>query len=216
MTPEFRVVIKLGNNRLRRLREDLGLSTHEAAEQIGVNYGSYVALENLHESPQGKHGEWRALALKIAAHWGESPEHLWPLAILAVQRPVVVLEAEADKAGWLMAEQERRLLQAPAADQLVMDRDVIRRLLEYLMPRDREVIEALYLRDESHEEVGAAMTLTSERVRQLEARALRLMRHAAGGAVRCRDCRGAGKDPRGRKCRNCHGQGWVWKAGKLP
>ena len=91
----FRVTVRVKNNRMVKLREELGLNLAEFSRRAGVQMGTVCALENFRKSPwTGK--DWRPIALKIAEFHGVSPEWLWPEVIQEVKKNAFMLEANAE------------------------------------------------------------------------------------------------------------------------
>lgn len=50
----LRLQLKLRNNVLMRLREEMGLSARQVAEGAGVTYGEYLRHEGLKKKPYGR------------------------------------------------------------------------------------------------------------------------------------------------------------------
>lgn len=176
---EFHLTMKLRNNLLRKRREELGLSVPKLAEACGVSYPHVLDLEGLKASPMTKSGEWRKAALALAEFFGCSPDDLFPESVLKVVAPEVKAELDAQKVlalGGLALEAEPPTLPDAMLSEKQLS-EAINDVLGDLTPREREVLLLMY-------EDGLTLTETArktgrgvERVRQIQAKALRKLRH---------------------------------------
>lgn len=186
---EFELTMRLRNNLLKRRRLELGLSTHEAAEKIGIGYATYLEIEGLRRSPIGGAGGghdrtgWRPSALKIAAFYGCSPEELFPGVVIAVTTPELAVEMSGEAVLAIAAHcAERASPMLPdAAIEEAEDAAELDRALLQLTAREEYVLGHRFGLDSDEErsltEVGEGMGgLSKERVRQIESDALRKIR----------------------------------------
>ena len=79
----LRATVRVRNNRLVTLREQLGLTQVAAAKLIGVQASVLSALETLRLGPVGMRGTWTKAATRISEFHGVSPEWIWPDAVLS-------------------------------------------------------------------------------------------------------------------------------------
>jgi len=127
----------------------------------------------------------------VAHRWSNAAGRVAQL-LLAVQEPLSLempVGSEQDtELGDLLEDESSPQPSSVASAHLL--REQMRELLDELSPRERQVISLRFgLRDGhaySLEEVGDKLALTRERVRQIEARALRRLRHLRG-SQRLRD-----------------------------
>lgn len=140
----FQVIVKIRNNRLIKLREQLGLSGPQVAEKMGVSYGVYIQLESLTASPMSARNEWRDVARRVAEFHGVDLEYLFPDAVLAVKQAIARREVEIEEIAPLLS---------GGADEMVSladgyDRqelaEKIAELLGELTQRDREIVSLIY------------------------------------------------------------------------
>ncbi len=139
---------------------------------------------------------------QLAAALGSDVEQVERLqtanrAVLSLDAPV----GEEDDAvlGDLVAHCDRPLPSEEVDSRRMAEE--LRKALETLTPQEREVLELRYglagRRDHTLEEIGRKMAVTRERIRQIEAKALRRMAHPARGGrllpfARPEEDRGAG------------------------
>jgi len=178
---DIRVTVKLRNNHLVQMREELGMTPQQFAEAIGVGYPTYLNYENMKASPLSK-GRNRvggpvglsSVAEKICAFHGVGPEALWPdeMATIRVTKNAYSFSLSLDEA--------KRL--AGAADKKLIGKEMARVLaccLERLAPRQQLIMACRFGLDREQmtlEETGEMMGVTRERVMQLENIALRKLR----------------------------------------
>ncbi len=185
-TKELRVHMRVSNNRMRKRREELGLTMTAASERAGVGLGVWSKYENLHDSPlqSRDHRKWRPTALKMARVLGVPPEWLWPDSVLEIAVPSVVREIFA-------SELRPGLTRAQMAPQLtspeeIMDRGQVNLTLEEaiaaLPPKERAVLRKRFGFDSTDGEgetlavAGEEVDVGRERARGLEAMALARLR----------------------------------------
>lgn len=179
---EFDVRIRIKNNRLVERREKLGVSALAFAAMVGVNYVTYIKYENLKSYPlRGKSpGSWTAQAKKIADFYGVQPEELWPNIVRKIKKNEVRKKINAEQAYLLVGEGTARL--SENTEDTVIKRELARDInavLATLTPREEKVLRCLYKEDLTLQEVGEKMGVSPGRIRQIEQKALRRLRHSS-------------------------------------
>lgn len=175
LDPVFRVTSKVSNNRLRALRERMGLSPRDLAVLAAVNYPLVLDYESFRLAPVSKKtGEWKASAVRLANALRVTPEHLWPDEALAVEQTVFVS----------LLNKEHFALQPPSPVELLEAsdlRDAVGRALVGMKDRERAVIAMRFglLGENEHTvtETAERLGVSRERARQIEMEALRRLRH---------------------------------------
>jgi RNA polymerase sigma factor (sigma-70 family) len=180
---EFRVEVRLRNNRLITYREQLGLKPREMAERIGVSYGTLLRYEGLRKNPVAKWGGWADSAVTIATYHGVSPSFFWPASVLAVEKPMAQIELSSDEARRLVAPGQVMTRLAPSPDDGVAKKELeeaFRLALSSLTDREERVLVYRFgLRGEAehtYSGTGERFGLSVERIRQIEAKALKTLR----------------------------------------
>lgn len=181
---ELELTLRVRNNCLKERREALGMNQAALAVAARVSLTRYRELECLRRTPRLRgDGPWREIALQLARFHCVEPEDLFPPAVLGVGQPVAVRKMNAADIYPLLTTHQERLLEGPdgAHDRAEL-REQVDRALAGLRPRDADVLRLRFgLEDgEEHtlEQIGAAFDLTRDRIRQLEARALRTLRRS--------------------------------------
>lgn len=178
-TREFRVAMRLYNNRMAEIREAHGWSQRHASAACGVSESAWNALESLRASPLAWTGAgatrvlaWSRVALAVATALEVEPGWLWPEAVIQVHGGKKSLKVGAAEAMALMGS-----VQSPEIHALGVE---TRKLLATLTPREEKVIRMRFgigeKSDHTAEEVGQDFGVTSGRIRQIEIRALRKLR----------------------------------------
>lgn len=193
----LRMDVRLRNNVLVRLREDLGLSARQMAIVGGVSYATYLDFESLKLSPLYAdsrinrcigHVGWKPSALSIAAFHGIGPDELWPAVVLAVVKRTASIELDGNDLARIAGVSRSRLL---PPDERVADaqrESTLRSAMSVVLtPREEMVVRARFgfggggglSLDEMAATMsqGAGHLVSRERVRQIEGRALRKLRY---------------------------------------
>lgn len=182
---ELEVTVSVRNNLLLSRRRALGFSQARLAAAAGVPLQAYGAIESMRLAPETKRG-WRRIAVALANFYDVAPETLFPEAVRLVKAARMVREMDVVEVAAIGGGQSRIALpdEAFEASQL---RDRLTSALSDLPARERKVLGLRFGLDgqgeRSLDEVGDTVGVTAERARQIEARAMRLLRHPR----RCRD-----------------------------
>jgi transcriptional regulator with XRE-family HTH domain len=177
----LRMIVKLVNNRMRELRENLGLSTVEMAQKMGIAYTSYIALENMRRRPVGQRGKWLSAAVKAASFHGLLPEDLFPDVITAVENSIVERKLDETEVMAVLSEQTARLSLGPESTCMDADQiEVLHRAIKTLSPVQQFIIAQRFGLDGGEERLladcGKDLNLSRERIRGLQETALGRLR----------------------------------------
>ena len=172
------------NTRLVAARKAKGLTQAEAARGIDMSVYRYEAIERLQRLPSEED------MAKIAGYFRQPVSNLFPDALLAAMEagvfdrryieltaPEIISLTEAQHLR-LTYDGEGRMIDEISRKEL---RERIDEVLETLEPRFREVLRLRFGLDDgvskTLEDVGSYFNVTKERIRQIEAKALRFLRH---------------------------------------
>lgn len=141
------VTVHVHNNRIKERRIDLGLSTHEVAEQAGVTYRNYIELENLKKPPLRKANmhsiqyEWRDSAIKLSLFFKVPLEELFPNVVLAIKKPIAVWKVSEEECSALLGTYSHNLLCGVDNPMESLElRERVRRVFSTLLPREEKII----------------------------------------------------------------------------
>jgi len=179
---DFSATIKLYNNQLKQRRAELGMTTRQISEALGISLATYLALERLGYSPWKRAGEWTRTAMKIAEFHGLPPEELFPEAIKHLKATTQVAEFNFD--DLVLCDMDTLPSLMPSPLELMEGRELrqgIADALKTLTPREERVLTArLGLDGEKGKElgeVGQEFSVSRERIRQIEMKAIKKLRH---------------------------------------
>jgi RNA polymerase sigma factor (sigma-70 family) len=182
MQKDYNVTVKVRNarilNALAKVDERAG---GKLAKKLGVPYAQMLDLINLKIEPVDKHGDWLPSVIKLAELTNTMPVELFSDA---QYYPLDVNVAQFE----MGQEEVMQLLNnthAPDPSEAIEYREMqqgIDDVLDSLTPREAEVLRLRFGidgKEHTMEEVGQVYGVSRERVRQLEAKALRKLRHPA-------------------------------------
>ena len=186
---EFSIRVKVYNNQLRQRRLELGLTGTKLAKEIGVSVQLYCALERLKTSPLTSKGEWTAAAKKLSAYHCVSADELFPDAVQAIQGPVVVERtvSASDLEGLAFGCGHANILDMLPSEIVEISEvyGALDKALRSLSAREEIILRQRFGigadggggEEMSLAEIGTGLGLTRTRIRQIEATALRKLRH---------------------------------------
>lgn len=175
---DYRVKIKVRNNRILKAMEEI--NAEPGQKWCEANSISYIVLNNLinmTSSPlNGKTKELSITAIKLCELLFKSADDLWSNEQLRpLERNFTELEMSAEQVSGLLANQEEAIyIQDFDAQNF---KDVLRKQMDCLNSRERKVLNLRYFNELTLDEVAKTMDVGKERVRQIEAKALRKLRH---------------------------------------
>lgn len=178
---DFRVTVTIRNGRLLRAIEAAGYESAAAfARATDIPYQTLANYLSLKRAPiDSRTGEWTHTALTLAVALRAIPEDLFPPQFLTrcLERNSITREASfGELAPALASPDPYKVLQIGEAS------SQLNNALSLLTPRQADVLRrrngmAPYDREQTLDEIAAAYGMTKERIRQIEGRAQRLLRH---------------------------------------
>ena len=155
--------------------QELGIETAaDLSRRSGVTQGDIGKLLNFRESPRAKNGEWRAVTLAICNALGSEPSELFP-EHLDHEIPTNRIESFVEHAQ-LSGGAALQLGPGEECQQVEMEQ-TIDEVLGTLTDRERSILKARFWEGKTLEETGSEHNVGRQRARQIEAKALRKLRH---------------------------------------
>ena len=178
---DYRVNIKVRNNRiLKAIEESGGTVGQKWCDANGLGYTSVNSLINMAVSPVTKMGELIPTAARLCEVLGKLPDELWSdEQIRPLEKNFTSLEMSREQIVALMPPDEIGL-QLTDFDQYMHMRELPEKLEEALANLDERkqyIIRSRFFDDKTLDELGKELGVSKDRVRQIEARALRQLRH---------------------------------------
>ncbi len=184
MNPEYLLQIQVKNNCLLGAMRDEGVqSVAELSRLLGVSQTNLGRVANLRESVYLQNGDVRQVYKKLADYFGLSPEELCPsdLHYQGLDKNKAERELTRDQVSRLT-----NISEQSTPDALVESQQLLGALdgaIEKLLPREQEIIDLRFTQELTLEEIAKVTGVTRERVRQIEMRALRKLRHPTNGLL---------------------------------
>jgi len=152
------------------IREQMGMSTRQFAEWLGLSYGAYNEIENLSRYPSSATIE--LMAQKI----GSAVEEAFPEYLREI-KSTTAIKTIPEREVLSLQEREIKMLAAPNANDLQRP---IAEQLATLSPRKERIVR-LYLGFDgppmTFNEIGRELKISDSRVQQIFNRAIRDLRH---------------------------------------
>lgn len=180
----YRVKVSVRNNKLLSAIEKQGYkSVAEFARWLNVSNTNIHNMVAMRVAPLTRTGEFSALAKNIMEVLGAAPTDLWTTEQLNMCLPRSSAERAVDASdiqAVLSGSLESMVLPSPETSAFEKERaDILDMVMAVaLTPREREVMLNRFYKGLTLEECAASYGATRERIRQMEAKALRKLRHA--------------------------------------
>ena len=184
---DYRVNIKVRNNRiLKAIEESGGTVGQKWCEANGLGYSSVNSLINMVVSPVTKMGELIPTAARLCEVLGKLPDELWSdEQIRPLEKNFTSLEMSREEIVALMPP-DAMGLELTDFDQFMHMRELPERIeqaIDTLDERKQYIIRSRFYEDKTLDELGKELGVSKDRVRQIEARALRELRHPSKSKV---------------------------------
>lgn len=181
---EYRLEIKVKNNVVIKRIEELGYESVPAfCRDKGQAYHVVNEIIGFKLPFYGKRGNISGSIIKLAEALSILPDHIYPPE--RREKPLLQNKyiVETEKADLMQIATGVRTDTLPLDDRKMLQdfAPTIHRVLDELTPRQKEVLDRRFGitsgYEETLEEVGVAMGVCGQRVRQIEAKAMRRMKH---------------------------------------
>lgn len=172
----IKMKIRLYNNIIEQLIKNSGLTIEKIVEQSGVRKGSLYNLKSMKLSPKRETGEYRTSARLLAEYFKVLPEDLFPEVIENIKKNKSELELSEEEVYQISLEIEGH----KTPEELVQDtekKEVLQHAISTLTPRQERIIKMYFYEDKTIAEIATTEGVTTERIRQIINRALRILRH---------------------------------------
>lgn len=170
---EYLVKVTIRNNLILRQMKRLGIkSQSELARLAGLTPTAVGLLVGMKRRPlHALSGEWLDSAFALSAALHMEPEELWT----EKQRGMALASNSRE-----ISMSEDAVMQLASGDRLehnVIASKLVADALTTLSMREQDIIQARFFDGETFEEIGDRQGISKERIRQLEAKALRKLKH---------------------------------------
>ena len=178
---EFRLKVSVRNNLLLSAIESQGyVSVAEFERACALGSGSINNLVAMREAPILQSGEFSQKAKLVMEVLGAAPTDLWTEQQLTIKLKTNSGERAIDaNLVQHLLEQKNRNDYLPSPEDLLLAAEtsaIVNEVLGTLKPREKEVLHERFSNESTYEQVGKIHGVHKERVRQIEAKALRKLR----------------------------------------
>ena len=185
----YLVKVSIRNNLIIRAIHKAGYrNVSQFCEQNGMAKTQLTELISFRTPPLTKEGEFREPAKKLMEGLCALPTELWTAEQLTMElkRNTSIKEVNLDAMLSVLginAEEALQMIEPPKPDEVLEEKEkaeVVGEMLDSLTPREARVLRMRFgigCDEHTLEEVGKQLDVTSERIRQMEVKALRKMKH---------------------------------------
>ena len=172
MSEDFNIKISVRNGRLLKAIRARYASVADLARKCHLHQTRVNSLVTMKVKPFNQNG-WTDLALDVAAMVGKEPEDLWPdhLRELKLIKSTAEMEVDLDSV--------KQLIQDGTSEKSLSQISAISKFSEKLTPRERQCMAMRWALGHTLDETARVFGVTRERMRQVEAKAIRKMKGAA-------------------------------------
>jgi len=174
----YRVTVKIQNNLLYKLIMKDYSSVNEFCEKNGFCPSQVGELLNFKKSAYRKDGLPRKFVQGLCDLFYVFPEDIFKEEFESIQKNVCTVEADLEQLA-LLPDLRTEQLKEGLKNKKALNK-ALEEILKTLPHREKEVIKlhfGLNCEEKNYKEIAKKFNLTHERIRQIEAKALRRLRH---------------------------------------
>ena len=176
---DYRLTIKVRNNRLLKAIEATGGTPGgKWCAANGLGYARVNDLVNMTSSPLTSEGALHRDAARLCEVLGKLPEDLWSNEQLyPLERNFSEMEMDHAQVVALLPQEQQSYLPDFSEFEREQTKALVSKVVSTLTPREQDVIRMRFEDELLLDECASRLGVTRERVRQIEQKALRKMRH---------------------------------------
>jgi len=172
MDKDFNIKVTVRNGRLLNAIRKRYESAADLARQMGRSQTTINKLVTMTVKPINEKG-WTNLAFDVAAMVGEDPEDLWPKYMREIKLKKATAEVSMD------LDSVKQIMADGSSEKSLSQIGVIKQLSEGLSPREKQVLDMRWMKNQTLEECSKVVGLSRERIRQIESKTFRKMKVTA-------------------------------------
>jgi len=181
---EYRIDSKIRNNLLLSAIEGAGHRTGGIfAAQAGISYSLLVNLINMKKSPYLRNGELNQGVANLCVFINAMPSELFNDQ--QIQRPIIdnkttVQLSSSEIAGYIESNNQPDIMLEKIEEKSLV-KTAMSNALGMLTDRERDIVTRRSVDGETFDSIASSEGVTRERIRQIEQKALRKLRHESRG-----------------------------------
>ena len=173
---DYRLIIRVKNNLLHERMKERGIeSQSELARVIGCSPSDIGHVANLRVGAFNADGRPSTLTKKLCDYFGCLPEDVYPAEVLHVGIPRNEIERIVSSEEVAKYIKQTEIGPEYQLENMI-DSEFIEKELNRLKPREKKVIKLRFYDEKSLDETAKELGVTRERIRQIEAMAIRRLR----------------------------------------
>jgi RNA polymerase sigma factor (sigma-70 family) len=185
---EFRLKVSVRNNLLLSAIEAQGyVSVAEFERACGLGMGRINNLVAMREAPISTFGEFSKNAKLVMEVLGAAPTDLWTEQQLTIKLKTNSGQRAIDaNLVQHLLEQKNRTDYLPSPEDSLLAAEtaaIVEQVLGTLKPREKDILQERFEKDLTLEEVGNHHGLSKERIRGIESKALRKLKHESRSKI---------------------------------
>ena len=193
MTADYRVTVKVRNNRILKAIEEVGGQPGAKwCRQNGLPYATVNNLINMTASPVLEDMSLTNIARNLCDVVGKLPEDLWSNEQLyPLEKNFSEIEMSKSQLSALMQDS----METPQLGHELEEEErnsVLESVLASLSEQEQEIIKARFFDDKSLNDIAKERDVSRECIRQIEAKAIRKLRHPNRSHVLLEACEDSG------------------------
>lgn len=175
---DYRVSIKVRNNRILKAIEESGATIGQKwCEENGLSYSTINLFVNMTLSPLDSELNLRTQASKLCEVLGKIPDELWSKEqLIPLEKNFSELELNHKQVTALLENTDGSYTPCFIDYQQSKAKLSIDKALSTITPREENLIRLRFLDEKTLDECAAIFGVSRERIRQIEAHALRKLR----------------------------------------
>lgn len=173
MSDEYLVKVTIRNNLILRRMKELGIQTQmELARLSGLSQIAVSTLIRMKKRPVHKiNGQWLDVAFALSSALQAEPEELW-----TVPQRSMALDSNSREIS-MCEDAVMQLASGDLIERNLITSKLVAEALATLSPREQEIIHARFFDGETFKEIGDRQGVSTTRIRQLEKKAIRKLKH---------------------------------------
>ena len=177
----YRIKVTVRNNLLLTAIEEQGYATVAAFERAAsIPMNGLAKLVAMRTAPLLESGGFSLLAKNVMEVLGAAPTDLWTEQQLTIRLKTNTGERaiDADLIQHLLEQRNKTAILPSPEDALLAAETtkIMNEVLDSLTPREKKVLQLRFYQEEKLESTGKAFDVSTERIRQIEGKALRKLR----------------------------------------
>ncbi len=188
---DYRVTVKVRNNRILRAIELAGgASGGKWCEANGLSYSTVNLLIGLKISPLNEEGALSTTAAKLCDVLGKLPEELWSNdQLYPLEKNFSEMEMSHEQIVAMLPNEQQTYLMDTSEMEQRQNRSLLNKAMECLTNREKDCLRLRFEEGMTLNAAGKKLGVSPERMCQIEAKALRKLRHPkrAGLLADCLD-----------------------------